>query len=92
MDVLQAYSHIRCMARTDAHEEVVGLDVSVYEMPYVQELDAGDHLVSQLQHRLEREAAVAEVEEVLQGGPQARHDHGVVLGRDLANPLNQGKS
>ena len=37
------------------------------------------HLVSQQQHRLEAELAGAEVEQVLQAGPQQLHDHDVVV-------------
>ena len=36
----------------NAHEEVVGLDVAVDEVLVVDELDAGNHLVGQHQHRL----------------------------------------
>ena len=52
----------------DAHEEVVGLDVSVDEGFGVYVLDAGDELVDEQQDGLEREFAVAEVEEILQAG------------------------
>ena len=36
----------------NAHEEIVGLDVAVDEVLVVHELDAGNHLVGQHQHRL----------------------------------------
>lgn len=64
---------------SDAHEEVVGFDVSMDERFAVDELDAADHLVGEHQHRLDREPAVAEVEEVLQGGPEQVHDQHIVL-------------
>jgi hypothetical protein len=42
-------------------------------------LDAGDELVGQEQDRLQGELAVAEVEEILQTGPEKVEDHGVVV-------------
>ena len=63
----------------DAHEEVVGLDVAVDERLGVDVLDARDELVREEQHRLQRELAVAEVEEVLQARSQQIEHHGVVV-------------
>lgn len=37
------------------------------------------HLVGQQQHRLEAELSGAEVEEVLETGPQQLHDHHIVV-------------
>jgi hypothetical protein len=54
----------------NAHEEVVGLDVSVDEGFGVDVLDAGDELVGEEEHSLEGELAVAEVEEILQAGAE----------------------
>ena len=54
-------------ALANAHEEVVGLNITVNERLGVDVLDAGDELIGKQQDRLEREFAVAEVEEVLQG-------------------------
>lgn len=64
---------------TDAHQEVVGLDITVDKGLGVNVLDAGDELVGQEQDRLERELAVAEVEEILQRGAEKVEDHGVVI-------------
>ena len=62
--------HIDLVASlADAHEEVVGLDVTMDEGLGVDVLDAGDELVDEQEDRLERELAVAEVEEILQAGP-----------------------
>lgn len=62
-----------------AHEEVVGLDVAVDKRLCVDVLDAGDELVGEQQDRLERELAVAEVEEVLERGAEQVQDHGIVV-------------
>lgn len=55
-------------ALADAHEEVVGLDITVDEGLGVDVLDAGDELVGEEENGLEGELAVAEVEEVLKTG------------------------
>ena len=62
-----------------AHQEVVWLHVPVDEVLAVDELDPADELVGEQQDGLEAELAVAEVEEVLQAGPQQLHHHHVVL-------------
>lgn len=63
----------------DTHEEVVGLDVTVDEGLGVDVLDAGDKLICQQENGLERELAVAEVEQILQTGSEEVQDHGVVV-------------
>lgn len=63
----------------DAHEEVVGLDITVDEGLGVDVLDAGDELVGQEQDSLEGELSVAEVEEILQTGAEKVENHGVVI-------------
>lgn len=63
----------------DAHEEVVWLDVTVDEGLGVDVLNAGDELVGKKQDRLERELAVAEVEEILQRRAEQVQDHGIVV-------------
>lgn len=63
----------------DAHEEVVRLDITVNEALGVDVLDAADQLVGQEEDGLEGEFAVAEVEEVLEGGAEEVEDHGVVV-------------
>jgi hypothetical protein len=63
----------------DAHEEVVGLDVTVNEALGVNVLDAADELVGEQEDGLEGEFAVAEVEEILERGAEKVEDHGVVV-------------
>lgn len=63
----------------DAHEEVVGLDITVDERLGVDVLDAGDELVGQEQDSLQGELAVAEVEKVLQAGAEQVENHGIVI-------------
>ena len=76
-------------ALAKAHEEVVGLDVAVDEAARVHKLDAREQLVGEHQHRLEAELAVAEVEEVLEGGAEQVDDHDVVVALD-AVPAHVG--
>jgi hypothetical protein len=75
----------------DAHEEVVGLDVTVDEALGVDVLDAADQLVGQQQDGLEGEFAVAEVEEVLEGGSEQVENHGVVVALG-AEPPDEGNA
>lgn len=63
----------------DTHEEVIGLDVTVDEGLGVDVLDARDELVRKQEDGLERELAVAEVEQVLQTGTKEVQHHGVVI-------------
>lgn len=63
----------------DTHEEVVGLDVTVDEGLGVDVLDARDELVRQQEDGLERELAVAEVEQILQTGTEEVQHHGIVV-------------
>lgn len=63
----------------NAHEEVVRLNVAVDKRFGVDVLDAGDELVGKEQHRLERELAVAKVEEILQTGAEEIQNHGIVV-------------
>lgn len=42
-------------------------------------LDPGDELIGQQQDRFQRELAVAEIEQVLQTGPEQVQHHGVVV-------------
>jgi hypothetical protein len=63
----------------NAHEEVVGLDVTVDEGLGVDVLNAGDELVGEEKNGLQRELAVAEVEQILQGRAEQVQDHGVVV-------------
>lgn len=73
-------NHVDLVATlADAHEEVVGLDVAVDEALGVDVLDAGDELIGEEQDSLQGELAVAEVEEVLEGGSEQVEDHGIVV-------------
>lgn len=75
---------------SNAHEEVVRLDVTVNEALGVDVLDTADQLVGQQEDGLEGEFAVAEVEEILEGGSEEVEDHGVVvtLGTEPAHEGN----
>jgi len=53
-------------AFADTHQEVVGLDVSVDEVPRMNVLDSGDELIGKQKNGFEAEFAVAEVEEVFE--------------------------
>ncbi|KAI3487940.1 hypothetical protein L1887_48023 [Cichorium endivia] len=84
---------------TDAHEEVVGLDVTVDEVSRVDVLDSRDlqgwrgvrgrRVRSEEKDGLEGELSVAEVEEVLEGRAEEVDDHGVVVAL-LAVPADEG--
>jgi len=63
----------------NAHQEVVGLNVTVYEVAGVDVLDTGDELVSEKQDGLEGEFAVAEIEEVLERRAKKVQDHRIVV-------------
>ena len=75
----------------DAHEEVVGLDITVDEALGVDVLDAADQLVGQQEDGLEGEFAVAEVEQVLEGGSEQVENHGVVVTLG-AEPSDEGNA
>ena len=74
----------------NAHEEVVRLDIAVDEGLGMDVFDAGDKLISEEQHRLEGEFAVAEVEQILQARSKKIKDHCVVitLGSEPAHERN----
>ena len=81
-------NHVNLVATlADTHQEVIGLDITVNERLGVDVLDAGDELVGQQKDGLQRELAVAEVEQVLETGTQEIDDHGIVvtLGTEPAN-------
>ena len=63
----------------NAHQEVVRLDITMDEGLGVDVFDAGDELVGEQQHGLERELAVAEVEEVFERWAEQVEHHGVVV-------------
>mmetsp|Transcript_43258 Transcript_43258/g.123756 ORF Transcript_43258/g.123756 Transcript_43258/m.123756 type:complete len:328 (-) Transcript_43258:225-1208(-) len=66
----------------NADEEVVGLDVSMNDVPGVHVLQAANHLVGEHHGRLQCEPPVAHVEQVLKGGPEEINHHGIVLPLD----------
>ena len=66
-------------ALSNAHQEVVGLDITVDEGLGVDVLDTRNQLVGQKQDSLEGELPVAEVEQVLQRGAEQVENHGVVV-------------
>jgi len=74
---------------SDAHDEIVRLDVAVYKVLTVDVLDASDHLVGQHQDGFHREAAGTEVEQVLETRTEQLHDQRVVVPR-LAEPADVG--
>lgn len=64
---------------SDAHQEIVRLDVTMNERLGMDVLDAGNQLIGQQQHRLQGEFAVAKVEKILQTRPEQIENHGVVI-------------
>lgn len=66
-------------ALSDAHQEVVRLDITVDERLSVNILDTRDELISEEQHRLEGKFPVAEVEQILKGGAEQVQNHGIVV-------------
>lgn len=79
---------------TNAHKEVVGLDITVDEGLGVDVLDTGDELIGQEKNGLQGELAVAKVEEILQTGSQEIQNHGIVitLGSEPADKRNTDTS
>jgi hypothetical protein len=63
----------------NAHEEVVGLDITVDERLGMNVLDAGNQLIGEEKDGLEGELPVAEVEEIFQGGSEEVEDHRIVI-------------
>lgn len=78
-------------ALADAHQEVVRLDITVDEGLGVDVLNAGDELVGKEQDRLERELAVAEVEQILERRTKQVQNHGVVVALG-AKPADEGNA
>lgn len=78
----------------NAHQEVVGLDITMDERLGMDIFDPGNELVSQEKHRLQGEFAVAKIEQVFQAGSQEVKDHSVVvaLGAKPANERNANPS
>ena len=71
---------------SDAHQEVVRLDVAVDEVLVVHVLDPPDHLVGQHEDGLHGEPPGAEVEEVLEAWSQEVHHQHVVVAFNTKPP------
>lgn len=76
---------------SNAHQEVVRLDITVDEGLGVDVLNAGDELVGEQQDSLQRELAVAEVKEILEGWAEEIQDHGIVVALS-SEPTNEWDS
>ena len=61
------------------HQEVVRLDITVYEALGMDVLNTADELIGEQEDGLEGELAVAEVEEVFEGRAEQVEHHGVVV-------------
>lgn len=73
-------NHIHLVASlANTHQEVVRFDVSMDEGFGMDVLDAGDELIGQEQDRLQREFAVAEIEQVFQAGSKEIKNHSIVV-------------
>jgi hypothetical protein len=74
----------------NAHQEVIGLDITVDEGLGVDVFDTGNELIGKKKYSLKRELAVAEVEKILQTRAEEIDDHGVVVtfGTEPANERN----
>lgn len=64
---------------TNAHKEVVGFDVSMDEVLFVDVFNATNHLIGQHQHGFHGKATATKVEQVLQRRSQQVHDEHIVL-------------
>src|SRR6266536_2784682 len=66
-------------ALANAHEEVIRLNITVDEGLGMDVLNAGDELICEEKNCLQRELAVAEVEEILEGRAKEIQNHGIVV-------------
>ena len=73
----------------EAHQEIIGLYVSMYEVLRVDVLDAADGLIGEQQDCFEAEFARAKVKQVLEARPEQIHDHDVVVAFAAA-PFERG--
>lgn len=62
-----------------SHQEILRFDVPVDVVLGVTVFHSGDHLIGDHEHGLQRELALAELEEILEVGAQHVHDHDGVL-------------
>jgi hypothetical protein len=85
-------NHVDLVATlANAHQEVVGLDVTMNEGLGVDVLNAGDELVREEKDRLQGEFAVAKVEKILQTGAEKVQNHGIVVALG-SKPTHKGNS
>lgn len=63
----------------DAHQEIVGFDVSVNERFAMHVFDSADHLIGQHENGFDGEATRTKIEEIFQRRPQQIHDKHVVI-------------
>ena len=82
---IDAMDLVRLLA--DADEEIIRLDIAMDEILGVDVFDTVDHLIRQHQHGLERELAIAEVEQILKRRSQKIDNHHVVIALDTI-PMN----
>lgn len=75
----------------DAHQEVVGLDITVDKGFGVNVLDARDELIRQQEDSLERELAVAKVEQILKTGAEKVQNHSIVVALS-SEPTDKGNT
>ena len=64
---------------SNAHQEIIRLDIAVNEGLGMNILDARDELIGQQENGLQGELAVAEIEEILQARSEQIQDHGIVV-------------
>jgi|LakMenEpi03Aug12_release.lakeMendotaPanAssembly.Ray.scaffolds.fasta_scaffold485685_1 hypothetical protein len=64
---------------TNAHKEVIGLDIAMNEVFRVDVFDSTNHLICQHQHRFHSETARAEIEQILQRWTQKIHHQNIVI-------------
>lgn len=73
-------NHIDLVAAfSDAHQEVIRLDISMDKRLGVYVLNSGDELIGQKEHSLQGELSVAKVEQILQARPKEIEHHGIVI-------------
>ena len=78
-------------AFADAHEEVVGLDVTVNKRLCMNVFDARNELIGKQENSLEGKATIAEVEEILETRSEEIQNHGIVVAFG-AEPADEGNT
>jgi hypothetical protein len=74
---------------SNAHKEVIRLYIAMDEGFGVDVFDPGDELIGKEEDSLQRELAVAKVEEIFQTGPKQVQNHGIVVTFG-SKPANEG--